>query len=169
MNFPTAAPHKRVFLILGACLLLAFALMSMPGSPTLTQAPAATAKSGVLKGNPTKKRFATEFLRLLKNKDTPGLRRFLDPGFLLQRANGEYLTKAQYLRNQPEVDQFRVRRIVMTRQPNVRVVRFEAWNVQRIDGNLVPEAWIPRLSTFVKRNGVWRLIAHANFTDPVAS
>lgn len=161
-------PTRRSNLLLIA--LVAAMALTVSGIGLVAEAPAAKPKTGVIKGkNPSKKRLATEYLRLLKNEDMPGLKRFLDPAFLLQRANGEYITKAQYLKNPAVVEEYRVRRIVMTRQPNVRVVRFEAWNVQRIDGLPVPAAWIPRLSTFIKRNGVWRLIAHANFTDPVAN
>ncbi|MGK2954850.1 MAG: nuclear transport factor 2 family protein [Solirubrobacterales bacterium] len=138
-------------------------------SPSTALAGSGSPKSGVLKGNPTNKRLATEFLRLLKAEDTAGLKRFLDPAFLLQRANGEYLTKPQYLADPSVVEDFRVRGIVGKRSGNVRVIRFEANNIQTIDGIPVPAAWIPRISTFTKASGSWRLISHANFTEPVAS
>jgi hypothetical protein len=124
------------------------------------------AKPGLLKGNPTKKRLATEFLRLLKAKDKAGLNRFLDPAFLLQRGDGSYLNKKQYLADPSKVDSFKVRNIVATRKDNVRVIRFEANTVQVTNGEPVPGGWIPRLSTFVKSNGAWRLISHANFLLP---
>ena len=155
---------RRIALAMTAGL-LAVALLAGP-SQMVPDAPAATAKSGVLKGWPTKQRLATEFLRLLKNEDQAGLKRFLDPAFLLQRGDGTYLTKPQYLLDPALVSSFRVRNIVATYNSNVRVLRFEAKTDQVIDGNPVPGVWIPRLSTFIRTNGVWRLIAHANFLAP---
>ena len=144
-------------------------LSVLAGPVTANAAKASAPKPGLLKGNPTNKRLATEFLRLLKTKDQAGLKRFLDPAFLLQRANGEYLTKPQYLADPSVVEDFRVRGVVGKRAGNVRVIRFEANNIQTIDGVPVPAAWIPRISTFTKASGAWRLIGHANFTDPVAT
>lgn len=149
-----------------AAVLLAGAF-AISGAPGATAATASAAKSGVLKGNPTRKTLATEFLRLLKAKDLAGLNRFLDPAFLLQRGDGSYLNKKQYLADPSKVDAYRVRNIVATRKGNVRVIRFEANTSQIINGNPVPAGWIPRLSTFVRdTNGAWRLIAHANFLLP---
>ncbi|MDQ5894615.1 MAG: hypothetical protein QG596_876 [Actinomycetota bacterium] len=145
--------------------LLTLALAAGP-SQLVPDAPAAKAKTGVLKGWPTKQRLATEFLRLLKNEDQAGLRSFLDPAFLLQRGDGSYLTKPQYLKDPALVSAFQVRNIVATYSRNVRVLRFEAKTDQVIDGNPVPGVWIPRLSTFIRTNGVWRLISHANFLPP---
>ena len=136
------------------------------GGPGVTK----PVKSGVIRGNPTNKRLATEFLKLLEAKDIPGLNRFLDPAFLLQRGNGTYLDKKGYLAEPSIVDAYEVRNIVATRNGNVRVVRFEANTTQVIDGQPVPGGWIPRLSTFVRNeNGNWRLIAHANFLLPPAT
>ena len=165
----TVAPRlsRRIALILTAAL-LALALVAGP-SQFVPDAPAAKAKSGVLKGWPTKQRLATEFLRLLKNEDQAGLRRFLDPAFLLQRGDGSYLNKPQYLKDPSLVSAFQVRNIVATHNTNVRVLRFEAKTDQIVNGNPVPGVWIPRLSTFIRTNGVWRLIAHANFLPPPVS
>ncbi|MCB0829476.1 MAG: nuclear transport factor 2 family protein [Solirubrobacterales bacterium] len=138
-----------------------------PGTPGGEAKPAAAAtKTGVLKGWPSRKRLATEFLRLLKNEDVPGLRRFLDPAFLLQRGDGSYLTKSEYLKDPSAVYAFQVRNIVATHNGDVRVIRFEAKTDQIVNGNQVPGVWIPRLSTFKKTGKVWRLIAHANFLPP---
>ena len=146
---------------------LCAAFAASPAMPGSEAKPASTpAKSGVLKGWPTKQRLATEFLRLLKNKDQAGLRRFLDPAFLLQRGDGSYLNKTQYLADPSQVDAFQVRNIVATHNGDVRVLRFEAKTDQIVNGNQVPGVWIPRLSTFKKTGKVWRLISHANFLPP---
>ncbi len=165
-----AAPLSRPASSVLACLiLLAAGLFAFYAPGEAVAAKSKATKSGVLKGNPGNKRLASEFLRLLEAKDTPGLKRFLDPAFLLQRADGDYLTKSQYLVNQAVVDEFRIRRVVGKRSGDVRVIRFEAHNVETINGEPVPAKWIPRLSTFTKRSGAWRLIGHANFSEPVTS
>jgi len=163
MNQHAAAPVSgRALSVLACIIVLAMGLLAF--NPP---AEAGAAKSGVLKGNPTNKRLASEFLRLLKAEDKPGLKRFLDPAFLLQRADGEYLTKPQYLADPSKVEDFRIRGVVGKRAGKVRVIRFEANNIQTINGEPVPAAWIPRISTFSKASGAWRLIGHANFSEPV--
>ena len=161
----TRFPRRLVLILTAALLVVAFAASpAMPGSEAkLASAPA---KTGVLKGWPPKQRLATEFLRLLKNKDQAGLRRFLDPAFLLQRGDGSYLNKTEYLADPSQVDAFQVRNIVATHNGDVRVLRFEAKTDQIVNGNQVPGVWIPRLSTFKKTGKVWRLISHANFLPP---
>jgi hypothetical protein len=158
-------PVRRQLLIF-ACVLVSLLGLAAAGATGPVTVPEAAAKPGLLNGNPSNKKLATEFLRLLKAKDQAGLRRFLDAKFILQRGDGTYLTKKQYLAEPARVDAFRVRNIVVKRQRNVRVVRFEANTTQFIDGEAVPGGWIPRLSTFVRSDGAWRLIAHANFLLP---
>ena len=170
-----ATPRRLLAALAIAAALLTASLSFSPNSGASpkgakTGASAAkTFKSGVIRGNPTNKRLATEFLKLLQAKDVPGLNRFLDPAFLLQRGNGTWLDKKGYLAEPAIVDAYEVRNIVVTRSGNVRVVRFEANTTQIIEGEPVPGGWIPRLSTFVRnKNGNWRLIAHANFLLPPA-
>ena len=175
-SYPTFATPRRLLaaLAIAAALLaagLAFSPLSGASPKGVTTGASATKtfKSGVIRGNPTNKRLATEFLKLLQAKDVPGLNRFLDPAFLLQRGNGTWLDKKGYLAEPAIVDAYEVRNIVVTRSGNVRVVRFEANTTQIIEGEPVPGGWIPRLSTFVRnKNGNWRLIAHANFLLPPA-
>lgn len=109
---------------------------------------------------------ANEFLRLLKAKDTKGLARFLDPAFLLQRADGTYLTKAQYLQNPAVVNDYTISNVFGTRHGNVRVVRYTVVTDQIIDGQKVTADPVSRLSTYVRHGRTWRLISHANFIAP---
>ena len=126
----------------------------------------ASTKNGILKGNPSNKVLASEFLLLLKAENKTGLKNFLDKAFLLQRGDGSYLNKKQYLADPSIVDSYKIRNIVATRKGNVRVMRYEANTVQIVNGQDVPGGWIPRLSTYVKTNGKWTLISHANFLLP---
>ena len=161
MNFSTTAARKPFAALLCAFVLL-FGLSALAGSAE------ASTKNGILKGNPSNKVLASEFLLLLKAENKPGLRNFLDKAFLLQRGDGTYLNKKEYIADPSLVDDYKVRNIVGTRDGNVRVICFEANNIQIINGQDAPGGWVPRLSTFVKKDGRWTLISHANFLAPPA-
>jgi hypothetical protein len=106
---------------------------------------------------------ASEFLRILKAKDQTALARFLSADFLLQRPDGTYLTRDQYLANPARVDDFSLTDVVGTRTGDVRVIRYTVNAVQFIDGQQVTQDPVPRISTYVWRGGAWRIVAHANF------
>lgn len=127
-------------------------------------AAAAAPAAAKLGPNPTDRQLATEFLRLLKARDMPGLKAFLSPAFLLQRPDGSWLTKSQYLANPSQVSAYRVTDVHGTRTGDVRVVRYTAQTDQTIDGKQVTGDPVPRLSTFVKAGRSWQIVAHANFT-----
>ncbi len=128
---------------------------------TIAASPApAHAKVGL---HATDAQLANEFPRLLKAKDMRGLAKFLDPAFLLQRANGTYLTKARYLRNPAVVNDYTISDVFGTRHGNVRVVRYTLVTDSIINGQKVTADPAPRLSTYVRHGRSWRLIAHANF------
>jgi hypothetical protein len=107
---------------------------------------------------------ASEFLRILEAKDQTALARFLSADFLLQRPDGTYLTRDQYLLNPARVDQFNVTDVVGTRTGNVRVVRYTVNTIQFHDGQQITQDPVPRISTYVWRGGAWRIVAHANFS-----
>src|SRR3954453_16744625 len=119
---------------------------------TVLAATAATAAPASAKLGPkaSDKQLATEFLRLLHTDDTAGLRAFLAPAFLIQRADGSWLTKAQYLENPAHIESYSVTDVVGTREGSVRVVRYTVTTVQTIDGQPYSNAPVPRLSTFVR-------------------
>jgi len=148
---------------LAALLCAAFLLLSLG---VFANDAAATPKNGILKGNPSNKVLANEFLLLLEAENKAGLKRFLDDAFLLQRGDGSYLNKKEYLADPAIVDEYKIRNIVGTRKDNVRVLRYEANTVQTINGEPVPGGWVPRLSTYIKTKGKWTLISHANFLAP---
>lgn len=128
---------------------------------SLLVAAPASAKLGP---NPSNRQLASEFLRLLQAKDMPGLRAFLSPAFILQRADGTFLTKKQYLADPSQVTSFKVTDVHGTRTGDVRVIRYTAQTDQTIDGKKITGAPVPRLSTFVKVGRTWQIVAHANFS-----
>ncbi|UGS36482.1 nuclear transport factor 2 family protein [Capillimicrobium parvum] len=106
---------------------------------------------------------AAEFLRINQAGDGVALRRLLSPDFLLQRSDGTYLTREQYLLRPSKIDAFQISDVVGTRTRGVRVIRYTLAATIEIDGRPISQEPVPRLSAFVWRGGAWRLVAHANF------
>lgn len=106
---------------------------------------------------------AAEFLRINQAADRVALRRLLSPGFLLQRSDGTYLRRKQYLANPSKIDAFEIADVAGTRTGDVRVVRYTLTATIEIDGRPLAQDPVPRLSTFAWRGNAWRLVAHANF------
>src|SRR3954454_7219201 len=131
----------------------------------LVAAPAA-AKLGP---NPTNRQLATEFLRILHAKDTKALKAWLSPAFLLQRADGSWLTKAEYLKNPAVIESYKVTDIHGTRTGDVRVLRYTVTTKQTVDGVLQSQDPVPRLSTYIKVGKTWQIVSHANFNAPAES
>lgn len=114
--------------------------------------------------NPTYTRLASQFLLILENKDQAGLEAFLSPAFLLQRPDGTWLTKAQYLKAPSVVAGFRVTNVHGTTTGDVKVIRYTAITDQTIDGKQITNAPVPRLSTYVRVGDTWQIVSHANFS-----
>lgn len=89
---------------------------------------------------------------------------FLSPAFLLQRSDGTFLTKDEYLANPSVVDSFKISEVHGTRTGDVRVVRYTAQTDQTIDGQQITGEPVPRLSTFIRHGKTWQLVSHANFS-----
>ncbi len=105
---------------------------------------------------------AREFLRINQAGDGVALRRLLSPAFLIQRSDGTYLTRAQYLQRPSRIEAFDLADTAGTRSRGVRVVRYTLTATIEVDGRRLAQDPAPRISTFVWRGGAWRLIAHAN-------
>jgi hypothetical protein len=137
--------------------LLAAAVLVVAAAP-------ATAKLGP---NPSDRRLAREFVELVHQKDVKGLRAFLSPAFLLQRADGTWRTKAQYLKDDlPTVETYTITDVHGTRDGDIRVVRFTLQTKQTIDGQLYSQDPVPRLGTYVRHAKTWQLVSYANFNAP---
>lgn len=124
-------------------------------APTLKD-PAATARGLV-----------TEYLTILQRSDTAALAKFLDPAFQLQRADGTGADRAQYLADPATVTAFTIAQPLTARQDgDVLTVRWGVEVDSVINGTTQAAGTAPRLSTFVWRNGRWRLVSHGNFNRP---
>ena len=116
--------------------------------------------------NPTNRQLASEIFRLLKAKDMAGLRAFLSPAFLLQRADGSWMTREQYLKNPAVIESYKVTDIHGTRTGDVRVLRYTVTTKQTVNGVLQSQDPVPRLSTYIKVGNTWQIVSHANFNAP---
>jgi hypothetical protein len=143
-------------LLLGACVALALVV------PTAQAAPRPSSPA-MADRNVSDTVLASEFLRILQAEDQTALARFLAPQFLLQRPDGTFLTRDQYLLNPARVDAFTLTDVAGTRTGDVRVLRSTVNAVQFIDGHQITQDPVSRISTYIYRGGAWRLVAHANF------
>jgi hypothetical protein len=111
---------------------------------------------------------AEEFLNLLQDEDEKGLAKFLSPAFQIQRADGSYLNREEYLEAPAKVEFYEIEDLRATKTGNVYVVRYDLIADVTIDGVQQSTAPAPRLSVFVKGKGGWQIAAHANFNVPEA-
>ena len=143
--------------VLGALAALALVV------PATAQAAPKPSSPAMAKKHVSDTALANEFLRILKAKDQTALARFLSPQLLLQRPDGSYLTRSEYLANPARVDDYTLSDVVGTRTGDVRVIRYTVTATQFIDGQQVTQDPVPRISTYIYRGGAWRIVAHANF------
>lgn len=119
--------------------------------------------------NVTGEKLASQFLALLQKKDVTGLRSFLSDAFVIQRADGSYSVKDQYLTNLPTINEFKVGDVRTTQSGDALVVHWQLTVNEVIDGRPFETAPAPRLSTFVWTDGQWTMTSHANFNIPAAT
>lgn len=130
-------------------------LSACSGSEQLAD-PAATARDLV-----------TEFLTILSTDEAPGLDDFLADGFQLQRADGTGATKAEYLVNHAVVESFELGdEISAVQSGDLLTVRWTVVVEEAVSGQQLSRQEAPRLSVFVRDDGEWQLLAHANFNLP---
>jgi hypothetical protein len=111
----------------------------------------------------TDRELAAELPRLLKAHDMEGLDEFLSPAFQLQRTDGSFVKKKEYLQKPSQVDEFEILDISGTRYGNTRVIRFIARVEATVNGKRTGDEPSPRLATFVWNGTRWQLAAYANY------
>ena len=112
----------------------------------------------------TGREVSTEFLTILQNADVDALDRFLADGFQLQRTDGTGATKADYLLNPAQVNDFMLGETVIgVQDDDVLTVRWTVTVDSVINGQPAGTTEAPRISTYVWDEGRWRLVSHANF------
>lgn len=108
------------------------------------------------------------FITLLQQDDSAGLEEFLSAAFILQRANGSYYLKDDYLQNLPEIGDFAITEVVAQQTGSTLIVRWQIAIQELIDGVPFSGTPAPRLSTFIYQDGSWRMTSHANFNTPAS-
>lgn len=115
----------------------------------------------------TGRELATKFLTLLQNNDATGLDAFLDTAFQIQRADGSFAGKAEYLKNPAKVKSFELSPdLSAVMSGNLITVRYAIMATETINGKSFSKGEAPRLSTFAWHDGTWHLVSHANFNLP---
>ena len=115
----------------------------------------------------TARALVTEYLTILQREDTAALAKFLAPAFQLQRADGTGADKREYLADPATVTAFTIAETLTARQDgDVLTVRWGVGVDSVINGAVQASGTAPRLSTFVWRDGRWRLVSHGNFNRP---
>ena len=111
----------------------------------------------------TDRELASEFFRVLEERDMDELDAFLSPAFQLQRTDGSYVKKAEYLKNPSVVDTFELLDVSGTRYGNTRVIRFVARTSAIINGKQTVNEPSPRLATYVWNGKRWQVVSYANY------
>ncbi|MPZ48933.1 MAG: DUF4440 domain-containing protein [Dehalococcoidia bacterium] len=159
LNFRSACGRSLLVAMAGAALLVGLVACSADGdpAPSLSQ-PEQAGQS-----------LTNEYITLLAQKDLSGLQSFLSDGFMIQRADGSFATKTDYLTNIPSIGQFTIANVSAKQAGDTLVVRWFLTVDEVINGQSFASTPAPRLSTFVWTDGEWRLLSHANFNAPATS
>ncbi len=118
----------------------------------------------------TGRELAQRFLDILSAPDPrPRLEAFLSPAFQLQRSNGTFANKAEYLDAPATVARFTIAEDSFRAYQDGRtlVVRFSVEIQETIDGQEQRVTKADRLGVFQRGPDGWQLVAWANF-NPVA-
>lgn len=107
------------------------------------------------------------FFRALAADNGVKLGALLSPAWMIQRANGTWATRAQYLAARPDVRQYQIVDVMARYAMPTLVVRSRtATQEGTASGATVTSRLAPRLSTFTWQGGRWRMTSHANFNPP---
>lgn len=151
---------SRFVLIAGAAL-VALSLVACGSDEKADEAPTATTQTGA--------DLADKFITLLHEKDTAGLDVFLSDAFLLQRADGSFAAKVDYLPNLPQIGEFTIANVTAKQFENTLIVRWDLSVIETINGTQFAGSPAPRLSTFVWDGEDWKMASHANFNVPAST
>lgn len=109
----------------------------------------------------------SRFLGALAADDEVKLGSLLSPAWMIQRANGTWANRAQYLAAMPDVRQYQIVDVTAQYAMPTLVVRSRtATQEVTASGATVTSRLAPRLSTFTWQDGRWRMTSHANFNPP---
>jgi hypothetical protein len=173
--------------VVGAGLALALAAVAATGcsGDDATEATATTAEPGVNRMAPptadglaaplqdpdaTARELAQRFLNILGDPNpAPLLKKFLSPAFQLQRSNGTFANKAEYVDQPASVARFTILDDAFRAYQDgpALTVRFRVSIEEEIDGQQLRVTQADRLGVFLRTASGWKLLAWSNF-NPLA-
>lgn len=117
----------------------------------------------------TGRELAQRFLDVLSNPNpTAQLEEFLSPAFQLQRSNGTFANRDEYLEQPASVSRFEILddNFRVYQDGPVLTVRFSIAITETIDGTELRVSEANRLGVFLRSDAGWKLVAWSNF-NPV--
>ncbi len=118
----------------------------------------------------TGRELAQRFLNVLSSPNpTPQLEELLSPAFQLQRSNGTFLNREEYLQQPATVSRFEIldQNFRAYQDGPALTVRFNVAITETIDGASVRTSEANRLGTFLRSDAGWKLLAWSNFNPVV--
>jgi hypothetical protein len=110
-----------------------------------------------------------EYAELIVAKDVDGLEDFISDAFIIQRADGSFRDKDDYLQNLPDLTEYTISEVTARQDSDALTVRWYISVHNVVDGVRTSTDPAPRLTTFIYDDGDWRLSSHANFNPPAES
>lgn len=164
----TSTRTSRTPLLIAAAAIFGFSALVAPAGATMsTSNPAVTiVRAPKLKDvTGTSTVLVNRFMRLLAENNVQGLKSYLSPAFQLQRADGSYDAKADYLTKLPRITSYSITDVTATQAGAALVVRYMA-DIQGVaNGKPYAPGPAPRLSTFTWNGRLWQMTSHANFNS----
>lgn len=113
----------------------------------------------------------TTFWNQVKDADTSGLEKNLDPSWQLARADGTHMDKAEYIdqvgNGEIDIDNFSFDQIKATRSESSIVVRYITTANYTLEGKKYKGTPAPYLATFIFEEEDWQMTSQANFNVPI--
>lgn len=113
------------------------------------------------------RQLVNRYLSDLQRQDVADLRKFLSPGFQIQRADGTRTTRPQFLRNPTKIGSYNIRRMRATTDANTLLATYQiAVRNEVIDGKPYATGYSPRMMVFTHVAKGWQALGLANFNAP---
>ncbi len=106
------------------------------------------------------------FMANLTRRDVRKINALLASSFIVQRANGTWAKRADYMSHLPVVSAYVISSSYSTYAHGVLTVRWEVATHETLPGVPVGSHPAPRLSTFAWTRSGFAMTAHANFNPP---
>ncbi len=111
-------------------------------------------------------KLVTRLFEDVKTRNADDLEKFLTPNWLLQRADGQTLTKGEFIEGLPDLMSYEIENVKALQYEDSMAVSFVATTDLVVDGTKYPGTPANYLSSFVKVGDEWYILSHANFNKP---